>query len=155
MTLRVTAPLGGTLTTLSDVPDPVFAGQLMGSGAAVEPPTEAGPVEVLAPIAGTVTKLRPHAFIVAATADTAILVHLGIDTVGLDHALFTLHIAQGDLVGAGDRIVTFDPCQVRRHGLSAVCPVVVVGSAPDSVIELHAPGPVGPGEPLFSWCPEL
>jgi phosphotransferase system IIA component len=34
----VLAPISGAVVQLSDVPDPVFAGQMVGSGAAVEPP---------------------------------------------------------------------------------------------------------------------
>ncbi|MDT7775991.1 MAG: sugar system component, partial [Pseudonocardiales bacterium] len=81
---EVDAPLAGTLTAITDVPDPVFAGQLVGSGAAVEPPADAGPLDVVSPIDGQLVKVHPHAFIVVAPGGTGILVHLGIDTVKLE-----------------------------------------------------------------------
>jgi sugar PTS system EIIA component len=147
---RVTAPLAGTLVPITDVPDPVFAEQLVGAGVAIEPPG-AGPVEVVAPIDGTLTKLHPHAFILLSTSGVSVLVHLGIDTVKLEGAGFTRHVAEGDRVAAGGRIVTFDPAEVRAKGLSAICPVVVPDSEPDTVPAPVAGTPVRPGDVLFDW----
>ncbi|HEX4357796.1 MAG TPA: PTS glucose transporter subunit IIA [Pseudonocardia sp.] len=148
---RVSSPVAGTLTALVDVPDPVFAGQLVGSGAAVEPLTGAGPLDVLAPVSGQLVKVHPHAFIVVTPGGTGVLVHLGIDTVKLEGAGFTLHAAEGDRVDAGTRIVTFDPDQVRAGGLSASCPVVVLDSAADSIDGLAYGSEIRPGDPLFDW----
>jgi len=148
---QVSSPVAGTLTALADVPDPVFAGQLVGSGAAIEPPTGTGPLDVLAPVDGQLVKVHPHAFIVVTAGGIGILVHLGIDTVKLEGAGFTLHAAEGDQVSAGTRIVTFDPDQVRAGGLSASCPVVVLDSAADSVTGLAYGSQVQPGDPLFHW----
>jgi PTS system glucose-specific IIA component/PTS system N-acetylglucosamine-specific IIA component len=148
---QVGSPVAGTLTALADVPDPVFAGQLVGSGAAVEPPTGSGPLDVLAPVSGQLVKVHPHAFIVVTSGGTGILVHLGIDTVKLEGAGFTLHAAEGDQISAGTRIVTFDPDQVRAGGLSASCPVVVLDSAEDSVAGLPYGNHLQPGDPLFDW----
>ncbi|MDT7590018.1 MAG: sugar system component [Pseudonocardiales bacterium] len=148
---EVDAPLAGTLTAITDVPDPVFAGQLVGSGAAVEPPADAGPLDVVSPIDGQLVKVHPHAFIVVAPGGTGILVHLGIDTVKLEGEGFTLHAAEGDQVRAGTRIVTFNPAVARGRGLSASCPVVVLDSEPDSVPDLAYGAQVQPGDLLFSW----
>ncbi|NUP59451.1 MAG: PTS glucose transporter subunit IIA, partial [Pseudarthrobacter sp.] len=56
--LEVLAPIGGSVIPLSDVPDPVFAGQMVGSGAAVEPPAGVE-FDVVSPVAGKVVKLLP------------------------------------------------------------------------------------------------
>jgi len=112
----VTAPLAGTLTALTEVPDPVFAGQLVGAGVAVEPPAGARVIDVVAPAAGTLAKLHPHAFVLLTEDGTGILVHLGIDTVKLKGAGFTLHAVEGDRVAAGTLVVTFDPAAVRARG---------------------------------------
>ncbi|HEY0577348.1 MAG TPA: PTS glucose transporter subunit IIA [Pseudonocardia sp.] len=149
--LPVGAPLAGTLTALTEVPDPVFAGQLVGAGVAIEPPAEPGPVQVVAPIDGTLAKLHPHAFILVAAGGTGVLVHLGIDTVTLEGDGFTLHVAEGERVSAGAPIVSFDPAQVRARGLSAICPIVVLDSAPDSVPAPASGARVQPGDLLFRW----
>lgn len=148
----VLAPLAGTVVGLAGVPDPVFAEQLVGAGAAVEPPDGAGPTEVCAPVAGTVVKAHPHAFIVQHGSGTAVLVHVGIDTVTLSGEGFTRHVAEGDAVEAGTPVVSFDPTAVRARGLSAITAVVVLDSAPDSIPDLVTGKPVGTGEPLYTWA---
>ena len=150
---RVTAPLEGTLTALTEVPDPVFAGQLVGAGVAVEPPAGARVIDVVAPAAGTLAKLHPHAFVLLTEDGTGILVHLGIDTVKLEGAGFTLHAVEGDRVAAGTLVVTFNPAAVRAQGLSASCPVVVLDSRPDSVPAPTTGTEVLPGDLLFTWPP--
>jgi glucose-specific phosphotransferase system IIA component len=147
----VLAPVAGTVHGLTDVPDPVFAEQLVGAGAAVEPTPGAGPVGVRAPIAGTLVKAHPHAFIVRHESGTAVLVHLGIDTVGLKGEGFTRHAEEGAEVAAGDLVTTFDPDAVRARGLSAITPVVVLDSAPDSIPDLSADRLIAAGDPLYVW----
>jgi sugar PTS system EIIA component len=149
--VEVRAPLAGTVVGLAEVPDPVFAEQLVGAGAAVEPADGAGPTAVRAPIAGTVVKAHPHAFIVRHGSGAAVLVHVGIDTVKLDGEGFDRHVAEGAEVSAGDPVVTFDPTAVRARGLSAITPVVVLDSAPDSVPDLATGRAVGAGDPLYAW----
>ena len=84
MSLAVRAPLAGRVLPLADVPDPVFAGQIVGAGLAIEPADGATGVVVTSPVAGRVAKVHPHAFVVALEGTTTgVLVHLGIDTVGL------------------------------------------------------------------------
>ena len=148
----VLAPVAGLVRPLADVPDPVFAEQLVGAGAAVEPADDAGPTAVCAPVAGTVVKAHPHAFIVRHGSGVAVLVHVGIDTVTLDGAGFTRHVAEGDAVDAGTPVVTFDPTAVRGRGLSAIIPVVVLDSGPDSIPDLPTGKPVGAGEQLYVWA---
>jgi sugar PTS system EIIA component len=147
----VLAPLAGTVVGLAEVPDPVFAEQLVGAGTAVEPTDGAGPTAVCSPIAGTLVKAHPHAFIVRHETGTAVLVHVGIDTVTLSGDGFTRHVAEGEAVAAGAPVVTFDPTAVRARGLSAVTPVVVLDSAPDSIPDLPTGHPVVAGDELYTW----
>lgn len=152
MSLAVYAPLAGTLTALGKVPDPVFAAQMVGSGVAVEPPHVAGPVDVVAPVAGTVATLHPHAFVIHTSSGAAVLVHLGIDTVRLKGEGFRAHVAAGEQVEVGRTVITFDPSAVRALGLSAICPVVVLDSRPGSTQPPSVTGPVPAGALLFSWA---
>jgi PTS system glucose-specific IIA component len=55
-----------------------------------------------------------------------VLVHLGLDTVGLNGAGFTTHVAQGDTVAAGQPVITYDVPAIVAAGLSPVVPVVVM-----------------------------
>lgn len=149
--LTVVAPVAGTVVAMADVPDPVFAGEIVGPGLAIDPARD-GTVVVVAPVAGTIAKLHPHAFVVQSDARRAALVHLGLDTVQLGGAGFTLHAKEGDVVEAGDDVISWDPGQVADGGRSPICPVVALQGAPDDVAPLAEVGAVvDAGDPLLEW----
>ena len=127
----VSAPVAGTVVALADVPDPVFAQQIVGSGIAIDP--ERTESTVVAPADGRLLKLHPHAFVLLTAEGKGLLVHLGIDTVQLEGAGFELLVAEGDDVTAGTPIVRWNPGEIEAGGRSPVVPVVVMDSAPDRV----------------------
>lgn len=147
MTMTVNAPLSGTVVALADVPDPVFAGALVGPGVAIEP--DAGATLVCAPIAGTLVKVKPHAFVVLGDSGRGVLVHLGIDTVKRAGAGFQVLAAEGSQVAAGDQVISWDPVAIRDAGLSAMCPVVALDA---TSISDPASGTVASGDAIFSWA---
>jgi len=151
VTIQVLAPVGGTALPMGDVPDPVFAGAMVGPGVAVDPWRR--PQEAISPVAGTVVKLHPHAFVVAGPGGAGVLVHLGIDTVQLKGEGFELLIEEGAEVEPGTPVVRWDPAEVEAGGRSPICPVVALDAAPDSLAELVETGPVEPGSALFTWRP--
>jgi len=146
----VRTPFAGPVVALADVPDPVFAGQLVGAGVAVDPTGVDGPVTAVAPVDGTIVKLHPHAFALQGSAGTDVLVHVGIDTVKLRGEGFELLAAEGDTVRAGDPVVRFTPTAITAAGYSPVCPVVVLGSAPDSVDQGTVGTTVDEGATLYT-----
>lgn len=146
----VRTPFAGPVVALADVPDPVFAGQLVGAGVAVDPTGVDGPVTAVAPVDGTIVKLHPHAFALQGSAGTDVLVHVGIDTVKLRGEGFELLAAEGDTVHAGDPVVRFTPTAITAAGYSPVCPVVVLGSAPDSVDQGTVGTTVDEGATLYT-----
>lgn len=149
--LTVLAPVAGTVVAMTDVPDPVFAGEIVGPGLAIDPLRE-GTVAVVAPVAGTVAKLHPHAFVVRADDGRAALIHLGLDTVQLGGQGFTLHTEEGRRVEAGDDVISWDPGAVAAGGRSPVCPVVALQGAPADVVPLAEVGSVvAAGDPLLEW----
>jgi glucose-specific phosphotransferase system IIA component len=143
---QVLAPLAGRLLPLSEVPDPVFAVEMVGPGVAVDPSGDQ--VTVVAPIAGTVVKAHPHAFIVLGADGVGVLVHLGIDTVRLEGKGFELHVTDGVTVAAGDPVVTWDISVTRAEGLSPVVPVVAMDQ-PKGSIPAPDGGMVSVGELLY------
>jgi len=120
----VLAPLDGRALALTDVPDPVFSQGMVGYGAAIDPPREV--IDALAPVNGTLLRLMPHAYVIMTPEGVGILVHLGLDTVALDGAGFTAHVAQGDTVTAGQPIIAYDVPAIVAAGYSPVVPVVVM-----------------------------
>ncbi|GAA1400443.1 MULTISPECIES: PTS sugar transporter subunit IIA [Oerskovia] len=151
--LRVGAPLSGTVVALADVPDPVFAQSFAGPGLAIEPAVDPdGIATVVAPAAGTVGSLFPHAFALEASGGRTILVHLGIDTVRLGGEGFQLHVEPGDRVEAGTTLLSWEPPRVAALGLSTLCSVIALQGDPSLLTLLVEPGrTVGAGEPVLSW----
>ena len=149
MTLQVLAPVPGRVIPMGDVPDPVFAGSLVGPGAAVDPSRT--PQRVIAPVGGRIAKLHPHAFVVVTGDGRGVLVHLGIDTVQLKGVGFRLIAAEGDEIEAGTPIVEWDPTVIEGGGRSPVCPVVALGAAADDVRVVATGGEIATGAALFTW----
>lgn len=121
---HVLAPVAGRAVPLSDVPDPVFSAGMVGYGAAVDPPREV--IDAVAPVAGKVLKLMPHAYVIMTADNVGVLVHLGLDTVALDGEGFTTHVTQGDVVTAGQKMITYDVPAIIAKGLNPIVPVVVM-----------------------------
>lgn len=148
MTLPVLAPVPGRAVDLAEVPDPVFAGGMVGPGRAIDP--DRGRLTAVSPVTGTVVKAHPHAFVVVTGDGRGVLVHLGIDTVELAGAGFELLVAEGALVQAGDPVVRWDSAEVAAGGRSPSCPVIAL-DAPADALDLGPAGPVAGGAELFSW----
>jgi PTS system glucose-specific IIA component/PTS system N-acetylglucosamine-specific IIA component len=151
--LSVLSPSAGRVLPLAEVPDPVFAAELVGAGVAVEPPQDGGAVQALAPIAGTVVKLHPHAFVIVGEGGTGVLVHLGIDTVELAGDGFELLVAERSSVTAGQPITQWDPGAIAARGLDPVIMVCVLDSEPGSVHSAAIGGAVAAGDEVFDWPP--
>lgn len=141
------APLTGTVIALADVPDPVFAQQIVGAGVAIDP--ERAESTVVAPADGRLLKLHPHAFVLLTGAGKGLLVHLGIDTVQLDGEGFEVLVAEGAEVTTGTPIVRWNPAEIEAGGRSPIVPIVVMDSAPDSV-RSAATGAVRVGDEIFT-----
>ncbi|MGH8867598.1 MAG: PTS sugar transporter subunit IIA [Actinomycetes bacterium] len=149
--LRVGAPVPGRVLALAEVPDPVFAGGMVGPGLAVDP--ERGPVQAVSPVAGRLFKVHPHAFVVLTPDGRGVLVHLGIDTVALKGDGFTRLAAEGDDVRPGDPVVVWDAAEVERGGRAPSCPVVALDADPARVTltSRRPDAVVAAGDTLFTW----
>jgi PTS system glucose-specific IIA component len=149
--LIVVAPIAGAVVDLADVPDAVFAEEMLGPGIAVDPGS-AGVVDVVSPVDGVLSALHPHAFVVQVPDGRAVLVHLGLDTVRLLGETFTLDCGQGDAVKAGQVVVTWDLAAAVARGNPPLCPVVALQAAPGS---LHPQAVAGASvhalDPLLTW----
>lgn len=148
MTL-VSAPLPGRVIGLDAVPDPVFAGAMVGPGMAIDPLRE--PSEAVSPVDGIVVSLHPHAFVVVDPEGRGVLTHLGIDTVQLNGAGFELLVNKGDSVERGQALVRWSPAGVEAAGKSPICPVVALEATVGSLHQLRESGDVATGDTLFEW----
>ena len=131
--VRLRQPLEGRVVPLSEVPDPTFAGGLMGPGVAIEP---AGST-VVAPADGTITHVFDTGHAVAMTLDdgTEILIHVGLDTVTMGGEGFHVLVQPSQRVRAGDRLIDVDLARITAAGHPTITPVIVLNDA-DARIEM-------------------
>jgi PTS system N-acetylglucosamine-specific IIA component len=141
--------VSGRAITLAAVPDPVFAGAMVGPGMAIDPVREAS--EAVSPVDGVIVSLHAHAFVVVDDEGHGVLTHLGIDTVQLNGEGFELLVAKGDSVTRGQAIVRWNPAEIEAAGKSPVCPVVALEATPDALGDLLEEGEVLAGTQLFLW----
>ncbi|WJE16653.1 glucose-specific PTS transporter subunit IIBC [Halobacillus sp. ACCC02827] len=120
--LDFVSPIKGKIMPITEVPDQVFSGKMMGDGFAMEP--EDG--KIVSPINGKVLNVFPtkHAIGLQADNGTEILIHIGIDTVGLKGEGFTDRIAEGDEVKQGQTMMEVDLDFVKENAPSIVTPIV-------------------------------
>ncbi|HFR3774941.1 TPA: PTS system trehalose-specific EIIBC component [Streptococcus suis] len=121
--IELISPLTGQAKELSQATDPVFASGVMGQGVLIDPSEGI----LVAPVDGEVSVLFPtnHAVGITATNGVELLMHIGMDTVGLEGKGFTAHVKQGDKVKAGDKLISFDIDVIKAAGLVAETPVIV------------------------------
>ena len=114
LTEEVDSVADGQVLALEQVKDPVFSQKMMGDGFAVEPANG----NIVSPVSGTVSSIFPtkHALGLVTEAGLEVLVHIGLDTVSLEGKPFTVHVAEGQKVAAGDLLVTADLDAIREAG---------------------------------------
>ncbi|MFL6134551.1 MAG: PTS glucose transporter subunit IIA [Nocardioidaceae bacterium] len=149
--LEILAPCAGRLVAMTDVPDPVFAAEMVGPGVAIDP--EPKETTVVSPIGGKVVKMLPHAFVVLGDEGVGILVHLGINTVRLEGKGFEVLATQRSTVQAGDPMVRWDPTAITDEDMSTMVIVVAMdrpkGSVPPPAEDAEAVA----GDVLFTLVP--
>jgi PTS system N-acetylglucosamine-specific IIC component len=149
----VRSPIPGRTVALTEVPDKTFAAGTVGPGLAIEPAGDI--VEAVAPVSGKLMQLLPHAYAIMTEDKTAVLVHLGLDTVKLKGRGFTLHAAKGDRVVQGQPIITYDVAAVAETGYPTVVPVVVMDARGAAVEPTETdPATVTTMRPLFTVTKE-
>lgn len=121
------APVNGEVIDLSEVSDPVFAQKAMGDGLGVKPSDG----HIVSPVAGKVSMVAStkHALGLTMANGLEVLIHMGVDTVDLKGAPFTVNVKPGDIVNGGDSVATIDLDQVRDAKLDDVIIVVFTNTA--------------------------
>lgn len=147
--LVLLSPLQGWSTPLDEVPDPVFAGRMLGDGLAIDPLG----ATLYAPCAGHVLTLPDtrHAVTLRTDSGLDVLMHIGIDTVGLGGEGFEAHIAVGQQVRAGEPLISFDLDLLARRVPSVLTPVLLVSSGALHLVQRVEGRPVEVGELLMKW----
>ena len=138
VTEEVYSVADGQVVALEQVKDPVFAQKMMGDGFAVEPANG----NIVSPVSGTVSSIFPtkHALGLVTEAGLEVLVHIGLDTVSLEGKPFTVHVAEGQKVAAGDLLVTADLDAIRAAGRETSTVVVFTNGDAIKSVKLEKTG---------------
>lgn len=120
------APISGHLVPIEQVPDPVFAQKMVGDGVSIDPISQS----LLAPYDGEVIQLHPsnHAVTLKTAEGLEVLMHIGLETVGLRGKGFTPKVKVGDRVKMGDTLIEFDADYVATHARSLLTQIVITNS---------------------------
>ena len=140
------APLKGRTVPLDEVPDQVFSDKLMGDGLAIYPANG----EVVAPFDGTVELVFPtkHAIGLKSESGVEVLIHFGLETVGLQGEGFKVHVDSGDTIIKGQSLMTVDLDYIKTHAKSDITPIIVTNSGEHEIKTTHN-GAVDIGEVLI------
>ncbi|MDR7183391.1 PTS system beta-glucosides-specific IIC component [Microbacterium trichothecenolyticum] len=150
--IEVLSPLAGKVVPLSEVPDPVFAGGVMGPGAAIEPVGDT----VFSPGAGVIAAAQPtgHAFGIVLDGGVELLIHVGIDTVNLKGEGFDVKVKNGDRVELGTPLVTFDRAVIQQAGYPLITPVIVLNADDFGEVSPVLEGEIAVGGSLITVDPK-
>lgn len=120
---HVYAPMAGETVAISEVPDPTFSSGMLGNGIAIKP-TDG---KVYAPVDCTVDTMFETGHAVSLVSDNGIeiLIHVGLETVGLNGAPFQIKCQNGQKVKKGDLLFVADLEAIRAAGLPTITPVLI------------------------------
>ena len=117
----VVAAADGEIIPMQEIPDEVFSQGTLGSCFGIMPSDG----NIYAPIAGVISNIADskHAITITADDGITILVHVGIGTVKLNGAPFSLHVQEGMRVEQNQLIIEADLAAINQAGLS---PMVII-----------------------------
>ena len=106
---------------MQEIPDEVFSQGTLGPCFGIMPSDG----NIYAPIAGVISNIADskHAITITADDGITILVHVGIGTVKLNGAPFSLHVQEGMRVEQNQLIIEADLAAINQAGLS---PMVII-----------------------------
>lgn len=115
-------PIDGDIIDLSEVPDDVFAKEMMGPGFGIMPKGKT----IHSPIDGKVVSVFPTNHAIGLETDTGVevLIHVGLDTVKLNGEGFELLVENGDLIQRGDALLNIDLDYIKANAPSVVTPII-------------------------------
>lgn len=143
----IASPAKGQVVSLSEVPDPMFAGEVLGKGFAVRLEAD----EIYAPVSGRVASIFPTKHAIGLISDDGIevLIHIGLDTVKLEGRYFEVFVQEGQEVSRGDLLVTCDREKIRQEGYETITPVIITNTASFTDINVLHTGEAEPGAALL------
>ena len=143
----LTSPLCGWAAPLDEVPDAVFAERMLGDGIAVDPTGDC----LHAPCDGVVVNIHAgrHAITVRSVEGVEVLMHVGLDTVGLNGAGFLVHVTEGQTVARGDALIGLDLDQLVQSARAVMTPMIVTNPECFRIVRRDQDREVGIGQAVL------
>lgn len=134
------SPAKGEIKPITEVPDHIFSGKMMGDGFAVLP--EEG--LIVAPVDGKIVNVFPtkHAIGLMSDAGREILIHVGIDTVILKGEGFETLVSEGERVEAGQPLMKVDLEFLKERVPSIITPIVFTNLKGGEIVVMEKEGRV-------------
>lgn len=125
--IALLAPANGQVIALSKTSDPIFSKGTMDDGFGLTPTDNT----VLAPVSGTISIIAEtkHAIGITTKDGLEVLVHMGVDTVGLKGEPFDVVIKNGQEVKAGDQIATMNIEMIKAKDLDTTIMTLITNSS--------------------------
>ena len=144
---EIKSPVNGKVILLSEVKDEAFAAEALGKGIAIVPLDG----KICAPCDGVVSALFPtgHAVGITSAEGAEVLIHVGMDTVKLNGAGFTVHVSEGQRIKAGDLLMEADLEVIKRAGYDTTTPVIITNTEEYSEVKSAGEGMVRAGDPVI------
>jgi phosphocarrier protein FPr/phosphocarrier protein len=145
--LKLTSPLTGWCASIEEVPDPVFAGCMLGDGLAIDPTGDT----LHAPCDGEVISIAvgKHAIAIRSPAGIELLMHVGIDTVNCGGAGFEPLVRAGQHVTRGQALLRFDLEALAANAKSVITPIMVTNTDRFEIVHRHVDRLIEVGDTLL------
>lgn len=127
---------------MEKIPDPTFAGGVLGQGCGIDPAEG----KVYAPIDGTISQVADSRHAIGIEAGgLELLIHVGVDTVDMKGDGFVCKVKEGQSVKKGDLILTMDLGKIQAAGHPTTVVFLVTNADEFSEVKTLAAGAVRPG----------
>ncbi|KRA66115.1 PTS galactitol transporter subunit IIC [Caulobacter sp. Root655] len=149
--LVLSSPLKGWIAPLDETPDAVFAERMLGDGLAIDPlgSTLHAPCDArVIAVHGT-----RHAITLRADNGAEILMHVGLETVGLGGDGFEAHVQDGQAVKSGDKLISFDLDLLSLRARSLITPIVITNPDAFQIVRREQDHVVSVGDFLMELAP--
>lgn len=142
----VGSPVNGKIIPLNEVNDPTFGEEMMGKGIGFVPANG----ELVSPVNGKIMNVfkTKHAIVIRSEQGAELLIHIGINTVKLRGQFFEAYVQTGDVVRAGDKLLSFELDKIaEQYDITSV--MVVTNTAEYESIQALKLGEVAAAQPVL------
>ena len=134
----VFSPCNGKIIPIEKIEDDVFSKKMMGDGIGIIP----SDTKIVSPINGEVVQVfeTKHAILLKSKEETLILIHIGLDTVGLGGKPFKVNIECGTKVLKGQHIMDVNFDMIKEAKLDTTVIVILMDEENKKIITEKANG---------------